>query len=140
MKDSEKLETDYWKLIKDDAVWAEGWEWTSTDQSKSLLVRSLDVFKLNSTVKSWRYKWVQKALYYAQFLINYALSFVAFIALCLLMSIFYAVIIWDEKQIDKAMMEMETKMGYANRASKKLEYETHVDSLRNLLVNIEELF
>ena len=102
VKDSEKLETDYWKLIKDDAVWAEGWEWTSTDQSKSLLVRSLDVFKLNSTVKSWRYKWVQKALYYAQFLINYALSFVAFIALCLLMYSFYAVIIWDEKQIDKA--------------------------------------
>ena len=102
MKNNDIMESDYWKLIQENAVWEEGWEWTSNDQSKSLLVRSLDVFKLNSTVKSWRYKWVQKAIYYAQFLINYALGFVAFIALCLLMYSFYAVIIWDEKQIDKA--------------------------------------
>ena len=42
-----------------------------------------------------------------------------------------------ERQIDRAMMEMEAKMGYSNRASKKLEYETHVESLRALLVNIK---
>lgn len=42
-----------------------------------------------------------------------------------------------EKQLDKAIMEMETKVAYSARASKRIENQTHLETLRNLLVNIK---
>lgn len=42
-----------------------------------------------------------------------------------------------EKQLDKAIMEMETKTSYASRESKRIENMTHLETLRNLLVNIK---
>ena len=89
-----KDSADYWQMIKDKAV--------GSDTSNTILVRILSIFNLNATANGWRYAWPLKALYYAQYLINYALAFVAVIALCLLIYSFYAVIVWDEKQIDKA--------------------------------------
>lgn len=42
-----------------------------------------------------------------------------------------------EKEVDKAILEMETKSMRANRESKQIENETHLQTLRNLLVNIK---
>lgn len=42
-----------------------------------------------------------------------------------------------EKQLDKAIMEMETKTSYASRESKRIENMTHLQTLRNLLLNIK---
>ena len=66
---------------------------------ESILNRTLDIFNLNNAE---RYSGPKKALAYAKYLINYALTFVAVIALCLLMYSFYCVVVGDEKQIDKA--------------------------------------
>lgn len=79
---------DFWQTIKENAV----------EEPEGLLQKLLATFKLNHE----RYTWPKKALAYAVFLLNYALTFVAFIALCLLIYSFYCVIVWDEKQIDKA--------------------------------------
>ena len=96
--EASKLDTDFWEIIKDKAVWSED----SKSPTASVLVRILDIFNLSADANAWRYKGPLKALYYAQYLINYALAFVSVIALCLLIYSFYAVIVWDEKQIDKA--------------------------------------
>ena len=49
-----------------------------------------------------------------------------------------------EKQLDKAIMEMETKTSYSARESKRIENQTHLDTLRRLLIDIknsnEQLF
>lgn len=90
--DKSSLQTDYWEMMKNNVV----------TEEHSLLNRILDVFNLWPDENSWRYNGVQKALYYARYLLNYALSFVAFIALCLLIYSFYCVILWDEKKIDTA--------------------------------------
>jgi len=82
-----KMGTDFWLLVKDNAV-----------DGDSLLRRALGVFKLDKE----RYTGPKKALAYATYLLNYALTFVAFIAFCLLMYSFYCVVVWDQKQIDKA--------------------------------------
>ena len=42
-----------------------------------------------------------------------------------------------EKMLDKAIMEMETKIGYSSRESKRIENETHLQTLRDLLVKIK---
>lgn len=42
-----------------------------------------------------------------------------------------------EKQLDKAIMEMETKVSYSARASKRIENQTHLETLRNLLIDIK---
>lgn len=42
-----------------------------------------------------------------------------------------------ERQLDKAIMEMETKLGYSARESKRIENQTHLETLRNLLVDIK---
>lgn len=42
-----------------------------------------------------------------------------------------------EKQLDKAIMEMETKTSYSSRESKRIENMTHLQTLRNLLINIK---
>ena len=42
-----------------------------------------------------------------------------------------------EKMLDKAIMEMETKLGYSAKTSKKIENETHLKTLRDLLVKIK---
>lgn len=42
-----------------------------------------------------------------------------------------------EKMLDKAIMEMETKLGYSARESKRIENQTHLETLRQLLVNIK---
>lgn len=42
-----------------------------------------------------------------------------------------------EKMLDKAIMEMETKLGYSSRTSKRIENETHLQTLRDLLVKIK---
>lgn len=42
-----------------------------------------------------------------------------------------------EKMLDKAIMEMETKLGYSARESKRIENETHLETLRNLLIDIK---
>ena len=50
----------------------------------------------------------------------------------------------SEKQIDKAIMEMESKLGKAGRSSTQIDYQTHLDTLRQLLVSLknnnEQLF
>jgi len=49
-----------------------------------------------------------------------------------------------EKNIDKALIEMETQSQYSLRSSKQIEYETHLDTLKQLLTDLknsnEELF
>ena len=87
--DSINESTDYWELIRINTVKPED----------SLLNRALKIFNLDNEE---RYSGPKKALAYAIYLINYALGFVAFIALCLLMYSFYCVVVGDEKQIDKA--------------------------------------
>ena len=42
-----------------------------------------------------------------------------------------------EKMLDKAIMEMETKVGYSSKTSKKIENQTHLQTLRDLLVKIK---
>lgn len=42
-----------------------------------------------------------------------------------------------EKQIDKAILEMETKTFYSARTSKQIENETHLSTLRQLLIDIK---
>lgn len=42
-----------------------------------------------------------------------------------------------EKMLDKAIMEMETKLGYSAKTSKRIENETHLKTLRDLLVKIK---
>ena len=42
-----------------------------------------------------------------------------------------------EKEVDKAILEMETKTLYSARSSKQIEVETHLQTLRNLLVSIK---
>lgn len=42
-----------------------------------------------------------------------------------------------EKQIDKAILEMETKTLYSTRTSKQIENETHLQTLRQLLIDIK---
>ena len=43
----------------------------------------------------------------------------------------------SEKQIDKAIMEMETKLYRAGRSSTQIELQTHLDTLRGLLVSLK---
>ena len=85
----DNMDTDFWLLIRENTV--EPWE--------SILNRTLEIFNLNNET---RYSGPKKALAYAKYLINYALTFVAVIALCLLMYSFYCVVVGDENQIDKA--------------------------------------
>ncbi len=42
-----------------------------------------------------------------------------------------------ERQIDKAIMEMETKLYKAGRSSTQIELQTHVETLRSLLQNLK---
>ena len=42
-----------------------------------------------------------------------------------------------ERNIDKAIMEMESKSNYGGRSSRKIENQTHRDTLRELLVNLK---
>ena len=42
-----------------------------------------------------------------------------------------------EKLLDKAILEMETKLSYSARESKRIENQTHLETLRNLLVDIK---
>ena len=83
------LTTDFWLLIRDNTV----------EPTDSILNSVLHIFNLDNAE---RYSGPKKALAYAIYLINYALGFVAFIALCLLIYSFYCVVVGDEKQIDKA--------------------------------------
>lgn len=81
-------DTDYGKLVKDDAV--------SPDES--LLNRLMTVFKLDQP----DYHGPQKAFYYIKKILNYALSFVSLIALSLLIYSFYGMLTWNgEKQYSK---------------------------------------
>ncbi len=43
----------------------------------------------------------------------------------------------SEKQIDKAIMEMETKLYKAGRSSTQIELQTHVDTLKELLADLK---
>ena len=43
----------------------------------------------------------------------------------------------SEKQIDKAIMEMEAKLYKAGRSSTQIEIQTHLDTLRELLANLK---
>lgn len=43
----------------------------------------------------------------------------------------------SEKQIDRAIMEMETKLYKAGRSSTQIELKTHLDTLRSLLVSLK---
>lgn len=43
----------------------------------------------------------------------------------------------SERQIDKAIMEMETKLYKAGRSSTQIELQTHVETLRNLLQSLK---
>ncbi len=43
----------------------------------------------------------------------------------------------SERQIDKAIMEMETKLYKAGKSSMQIELQTHVDTLRELLVSLK---
>ena len=43
----------------------------------------------------------------------------------------------SEKQIDKAIMEMEAKLYKAGRSSTQIELQTHLDTLRELLANLK---
>lgn len=42
-----------------------------------------------------------------------------------------------EKNLDKAIMEMETKLFYSGKSSKRIENETHLETLRDLLLNLK---
>lgn len=42
-----------------------------------------------------------------------------------------------EKNLDKAIMEMETKVFYSGKSSKRIENETHLNTLRELLVSLK---
>ena len=42
-----------------------------------------------------------------------------------------------EKNLDKAIMEMETKVFYSGKSSKRIENETHLETLRDLLVSLK---
>lgn len=42
-----------------------------------------------------------------------------------------------ERQLDKAIMEMETKVFYSGKSSKRIENQTHLDTLRGLLVSLK---
>ncbi len=42
-----------------------------------------------------------------------------------------------EKNIDKAIMEMESKYSYSSRSSKAIENETHRETLKNLLIDLK---
>lgn len=42
-----------------------------------------------------------------------------------------------EKEVDKAILEMETKTFHSSRSSKQIENETHLQTLRQLLVDIK---
>ncbi len=42
-----------------------------------------------------------------------------------------------EKQIDKAILEMESKALYSSKTSRRIENETHLETLRNLLIDIK---
>lgn len=42
-----------------------------------------------------------------------------------------------EKEVDKAILEMETKANYSARESKQIENQTHLQTLRQLLVDIK---
>lgn len=43
----------------------------------------------------------------------------------------------SEKMLDKAIIEMETKAGYSNKTSKRIESQTHLSTLRQVLVDIK---
>ncbi len=43
----------------------------------------------------------------------------------------------SEKQIDKAIMEMEAKYSKVGRSSKKIEIQTHIETLKDLLANLK---
>ena len=43
----------------------------------------------------------------------------------------------SEKQIDKAIMEMESKLSKAGRSSTQIDYQTHLETLRQLLVSLK---
>ena len=43
----------------------------------------------------------------------------------------------SEKQIDKAIMEMESKLSKAGRSSTQIDYQTHLDTLKELLVSLK---
>jgi ABC-type dipeptide/oligopeptide/nickel transport system ATPase component len=42
-----------------------------------------------------------------------------------------------ERQLDKAIMEMETKVFYSGKSSKRIENETHLSTLRELLISLK---
>ncbi len=42
-----------------------------------------------------------------------------------------------ERNLDKAIMEMETKVFYSGKSSKRIENETHLETLRDLLINLK---
>ncbi len=42
-----------------------------------------------------------------------------------------------EKMLDKAIVEMEAKVGYSNKTSKRIENETHLQTLRQVLTDIK---
>lgn len=42
-----------------------------------------------------------------------------------------------ERQLDKAIMEMETKVFYSGKSSRRIENETHLQTLRELLVQLK---
>lgn len=43
----------------------------------------------------------------------------------------------SERQIDKAIMEMESKLSKAGRSSTQIDYQTHLDTLKELLVGLK---
>lgn len=43
----------------------------------------------------------------------------------------------SERQLDKAIMEMETKLYYSGKSSARIENQTHLDTLRELLVSLK---
>lgn len=85
-------DTDYGKLVRDDAV--------SPDES--LLNKLMAVFKLDQP----DYHGPQKAFYYIKKILNYALSFVSLIALSLLIYSFYGMLTWDEEKQYSKVKEM----------------------------------
>lgn len=42
-----------------------------------------------------------------------------------------------ERQLDKAIMEMETKVFYSGKSSRRIENQTHLDTLRGLLMSLK---
>ncbi len=92
-----EIDTEYGKLIKEDAV----------NPEDSLLNRLLAVFNLDQP----DYQWPQKAFYYIKKILNYALGFVSLIALGLLLYSFYGMLTGDgDKQFGKVK---ETLKGIA---------------------------